>query len=229
MRVHGGRMKARQQSLAGIYHRLLHFFGPQGWWPGDTPFEVAVGAILTQNTSWRGAEKAVAALKEAGLLSARKMAALPEEGLADLIRPAGCCNLKSRRLKNFLGYLGDNHHFSMEELAVAAPGKTREGLLRVNGVGPETADSILLYAARRPFFVVDAYTRRVFSRHHLVSPAVSYEELQRYIVARLPLDVALYNEFHALLVRLGKEYCRPREPKCDSCPMDRPGPKPARR
>ena len=215
-------MKTGQQNLAGLYTRLLRFFGPQGWWPGETPFEVAVGAILTQNTGWRGAEKAVGSLKEAGFLSPRKMAALPEGKLAALIRPAGCFNLKSRRLKNFLRYLGENHRFSMEDLAAAPPEKTREGLLGVNGIGPETADSILLYAARRPFFVVDAYTRRIFSRHRLVSPAASYGGLQHFIVTRLPVDVQLYNEFHALLVALGKEYCRPREPRCDSCPLDPP-------
>jgi len=221
-------MKARRQNLMGLYSRLFQFFGPQKWWPGETPFEVAVGAILTQNTGWRGAEKAVASLKEADLLAPRKMAALPEGRLAALIRPAGYFNLKSRRLKNFVRYLGEHHHFSMEELSAASPEKTREGLLGVNGIGPETADSILLYAARRPFFVVDAYTRRVFSRHRLVPPAISYEGLQRYVVTRIPADVPLYNEFHALLVALGKEYCRPRGPRCDSCPLDRPRGKPRR-
>jgi endonuclease-3 related protein len=215
-------MKDGRLTMTGLYTRLFLFFGPQGWWPGESPFEVAAGAILTQNTSWRGAERAIARLKAAGFLSPRKMAGLPPGRLASLIRPAGCCNLKSRRLKNFLSYLEQEHRFSMEDLAAAPPGKTREGLLGVNGIGPETADSILLYAASRPFFVIDAYTRRIFSRHHLVSPAVSYEALQEYVVTRIPEDVSLYKQFHALLVALGKEYCRPGNPRCGGCPLDPP-------
>jgi len=215
-------MKNGRLTIAGLYTRLFRFFGPQGWWPGESPFEVAVGAILTQNTNWRGAEKAITRLREADLLSPRKMAGLSQGRLASLIRPAGCYNVKSRRLMNFLLYLEGEHCFRMEELAAVPSEQTREGLLNVNGIGPETADSILLYAASQPCFVVDNYTRRILSRHHLVSPNASYEELQHYIVDRIPVDVSLYSEFHALLVRLGKEYCRPREPDCEGCPLDPP-------
>jgi endonuclease-3 related protein len=204
------------------YERLFAFYGPQGWWPGETPFEVVVGAILTQNTAWKGAEKALAALRQEGVLTPRKMDLLPLPRLASLIRPSGYYNVKARRLKSFLRFLRESYGLSMRRLAATPLQRARKELLTVDGIGPETADSILLYAAGRPAFVVDAYTRRILSRHHLVAAGIPYHALQEFIVARIPRDAGLYNEFHALLVSLGKQFCRPRAPRCDACPLDAP-------
>jgi endonuclease-3 related protein len=206
-------------SLRALYRTLLCAFGPQGWWPGENPFEIAVGAILTQNTNWLNVERAIANLRQEGVLSPPRMALLSRERLASLIRPAGYYNVKADRLRHFLRYLGDSHGMSMKRLTAYAPIRLREELLAVKGIGPETADSILLYAAARPFFVVDAYTRRIFSRHGLIDDGLAYDRLQEFIVRRIPVDTTLYNEFHALLVKVGKEYCRPRLPRCGECPL----------
>jgi endonuclease III related protein len=205
--------------LQELYQRLWENFGPQGWWPGDTPFEVAVGAILTQNTNWVNVSRAIATLKDQDLLTPQALHALPETELAQLIRPAGYYNLKARRLKNFLDFLA--HHFenSMAHLATADLGSLRPALLSIKGVGPETADSILLYALDKPTFVVDAYTFRILSRHGLIPEGCAYEELRQLFMEHLPAHVPLYQEYHALLVRLGKEWCRP-QPRCAPCPVD---------
>jgi len=202
--------------LKELYEKLWQVFGPQGWWPGETPFEVALGAILTQNTNWNNVAKVMGRLKAEGLLSAQALTAASEAELAGLLRPAGYYNLKARRVKNFLAVLRDRYRGSMEALAGEELEKLRPELLAVKGIGPETADSILLYALNKPTFVVDAYTFRILSRHHLVPESCDYEELRRLFMDRLTADVGLYQEYHALLVRLGKEFCRP-QPRCEAC------------
>jgi endonuclease-3 related protein len=207
-----------KQKISDLYNSLLQHYGPQGWWPGDTPLEVAVGAILTQNTNWQNVALAIKRLKEAGLLTARALQDLPEVELADYIRPAGYYNIKARRLKNFLNFLFSNYRGDMAVMAAAPLELLRPALLAVKGIGPETADSILLYGLEKPTFVVDAYTFRILSRHGLASDPCSYEELQALFMEVLPRDTALYQEYHALLVQTGKECCRPR-PRCPTCPL----------
>ena len=211
-----GRMHTLLQEL---YQRLWETFGPQGWWPGDTPFEVAVGAILTQNTNWVNVSKAITALKDQDLLTPQALHDLPEEELARLIRPAGYYNVKARRLKNFLDFLANHYGNSMVRLAAGDLEDLRPALLSIKGVGPETADSILLYALAKPTFVVDAYTFRILSRHGLIDESYPYEELRQLFMAHLPARVDMYKEYHALLVRLGKEWCRP-QPRCAGCPVE---------
>jgi endonuclease-3 related protein len=202
------------------YDRLLEAFGPQHWWPGDTPFEVMVGAVLTQNTAWSNVEKAIVRLKQAQALSGRAILDLPPTDLAELIRPAGYFNVKARRLKALCAFL--DIEAVLDEpvrLAEIAPlPELRCRLLAVNGVGEETADSILLYALDLPSFVVDAYTRRVFARLGLIAGDEPYADIQAAFIAALPLDRLLYNEYHALIVHLGKHHCRPR-PRCAGCPL----------
>lgn len=202
--------------LLDVYERLLSQYGPRNWWPGDTPFEVCVGAILTQNTNWGNVEKAIANLKQAGTLSVSGIATLAPEELAALIRPSGYFNVKARRLQEFSRFLRDGHQGSLDQL-FAAPWRTvRTQLLGINGIGPETADSILLYAGAQPSFVVDAYTRRIFSRLGLVPDSIAYEPLREHFMTRLPEDTTLFNEYHALIVQHGKESCRP-APRCAGC------------
>ena len=201
-----------------LYSILLQHYGPQGWWPGDTPLEVAVGAILTQNTNWQNVALAIDRLKEAGLLTAGALQELPEMALAEYIRPAGYYNIKARRLKNFLNFLFDSYGGSMEAMAAAPLELLRPELLAVKGIGPETADSILLYGLEKPTFVVDAYTFRILSRHGLAAEPSTYEELQALFMAAVPPETALYQEYHALLVQTGKDYCRPK-PRCAACPL----------
>ncbi len=205
--------------LKELYDRLWQAFGPQGWWPGETPFEVAVGAILTQNTNWGNVARAIAALKDRDLLEPQALHDLPEAELARLIRPAGYYNLKARRVKNFLALLQGRYQGSMEVMAGDDLEDLRRRLLEVKGIGPETADSILLYALNKPTFVVDAYTFRVLSRHQLASESYTYEELQRLFMDHLAADLGLYQEYHALLVRVGKELCRP-QPRCEACLLE---------
>lgn len=206
------------QKISDLYNILLRHYGPQGWWPGDTPLEVAVGAILTQNTNWQNVALAIKRLKEAGLLTARALQDLPEAELAEYIRPAGYYNIKARRLKNFLDFLFGSYRGDMAAMAAAPLELLRPELLMVKGIGPETADSILLYGLEKPTFVVDAYTFRILSRHGLASDPCSYEELQAFFMEVLPQDTALYQEYHALLVQTGKACCRPR-PRCPTCPL----------
>lgn len=207
-------------TLADIYAALFDHFGPQQWWPGETPFEVLVGAVLTQNTNWTNVSRAIANLKEENLLSFATLARLPEDELAEKIRPSGYFNLKARRLKNLLALIrqeepdGDLDLFFDRETAVL-----REKLLSVKGIGPETADSILLYAAGKPVFVVDAYTYRMLVRHGLIGEETNYGEMQELFMDNLPADVNLFNEYHALIVRLGKEYCKKSRPRCQQCPL----------
>ncbi len=212
-------MKTTREQLLDIYHLLLDAFGPQHWWPGETPFEIALGAILTQNTSWSNVERAIANLKAAGLLDANRLHTLDMEQLETLIRPAGYFRVKAKRLRNFTTWLCDRYEGDMQNLEAVATNRLREELLAISGIGPETADSILLYALNRPVFVVDTYTARVMVRHGLIAPEeLDYSRLQDLFTSNLEPDVPLFNEFHALLVRAGKDYCKPR-PKCEACPL----------
>ncbi|MBF0558522.1 MAG: endonuclease III domain-containing protein [Nitrospirae bacterium] len=201
-----------------IYRRLYSFYGPQHWWPGDSPFEVAVGAILTQNTNWSNVEKAIANLKSAQLLNARAMHNLPAERLASLIRPSGYFNIKTGRLKAFFAFLMEEYGGSMKRMGRSETGRLRAALLNVHGIGPETADSILLYALDKPVFVVDVYTRRVLSRHGIIDFRASYDEYQQLFHRVLDEDAELFNEYHALFVMAGKDYCKPK-PRCEACPL----------
>ena len=212
-------MQKTRQQLHEIYQRLLDAFGPQHWWPGETQFEIIVGAILTQNTSWTNVEKAITNLKTAGCLEPDKLHALDAAELEQLIRPAGYFRLKTKRLRNFLQWLVDNYQGNLETLAAIDTRRLREELLSISGIGPETADSILLYAFNHPVFVVDAYTARVAVRHALIEPDIDYEQLQVLFESNLEPDVALFNEFHALLVCVGKDFCKPK-PKCQQCPLN---------
>jgi len=204
--------------LLDIYHTLHARFGPQHWWPGDTPFEIMVGAVLTQNTNWANVSRAIANLKEAGLLTLEELVDLPADILACHIRPADYYNLKANRLKNLLALIGQYEN-GLDGLFAEDTGALRELLLSVRGIGPETADSILLYAAGRPVFVVDAYTHRVLARHALIPEEADYYEIQECFLDQLPADAALFNEYHALLVRLGKEFCKKGKPLCSVCPL----------
>ena len=208
-------MSTRQQE---IYHTLLNAFGPQDWWPGDTPFEIMIGAVLTQNTAWTNVERAIDNLKQANLLSLEALAMVEVETLAELIRPSGYYNQKARRLKGLIHYIIDTHgdlqaFFDQDAVTL------REELLCLKGIGPETADSITLYAAEKPTFVVDTYTHRIFSRHNLIGEEADYQELQDLFMDSLPAEIQMYNEYHALIVRLGKEFCKKSKPLCDECPI----------
>jgi len=207
-------------TLHHIYTALFDHFGPQQWWPGETPLEVLVGAVLTQNTNWANVSRAIGNLKEENLLSFAALDSLSDAVLAEKIRPSGYFNLKARRLKNLLALIsreepaGDLDLFFAQETATL-----REKLLSAKGIGPETADSILLYAGRKPVFVVDAYTYRMLTRHGLIGEETDYAEMQELFMAALPADAALFNEYHALIVRLGKEYCKKSRPRCQQCPL----------
>jgi len=211
-------MKVGKQALLEIYDKLYSFYGPQHWWPGDSPFEVAVGAILTQNTNWTNVEKAIANLKSAHLLSARAMHDIPATRLASLIRPSGYFNIKTARLKAFLAFLMGKYGGSMKRMSKRDTGMLRVLLLEVHGIGSETADSILLYALNKQVFVVDVYTRRVLSRHRIIDFRASYEEYQQLFHNVLDKDAGLFNEYHALFVMVGKDYCKPK-PLCADCPL----------
>jgi len=208
----------RPQELYSIYRKMFSRFGPQGWWPGRTKTEIIIGAILTQNTNWQNVEKALANLRKAGLLNFKKLHGMDEAVIAHYIRPAGYFNVKARRLKNFVRFFIDGMNSDWRALRNLPVTKAREKVLTVNGVGPETADSILLYAFDRPTFVVDAYTKRIFHRYGLIENGASYDQVRSLFMERLREDVRLYNEYHALIVRLAKEYCRTR-PVCAGCPL----------
>ena len=194
----------REALLLGVHDAMLAGLGPSHWWPGETPFEIALGAILTQNTAWTNVEKALHNLRSENLLHPPALYELPEQALAELIRPAGFFRIKARRVRNFLHFLHETCDLDMEELRSRDMSTLRARLLDISGIGPETADSILLYALDFPSFVVDAYTRRILNRHGLVPEDIGYEELRDYFMDVLPADTPLFNEFHALLVRVGK-------------------------
>lgn len=220
------RIKMTGSAIKAIYEKLLTRFGPQHWWPAESRLEIIVGTILTQNTAWANVEKAIANLKAADLLASgaeeeglQRLVALPAAELAGLIRPAGYHNLKAGRLQNLLGVIS-REYGNLTNFFHLETGQLRRELLAINGVGPETADCILLYAANRPVFVVDAYTQRIFSRHHLLPAAGNYHQIQEIFTAAFPADPQLFNEYHALIVRLGKDYCRKNNPRCPTCPLE---------
>jgi endonuclease-3 related protein len=212
--------RPRTSTLLSYYRSLLRAYGPQGWWPARTPFEVIVGAILTQNVAWANVEKAIAALRRAGLLEPRRMHSTPVGRIARLIRPTGFYRQKARKLRTFLDHLRERHRGDLERFLGQRPEALRLELLSISGIGPETADSIVLYAARRPVFVVDAYTRRILARHGVIGGGESYEEIRGLLEVRLPRRTRLYNEAHALLVRVAKEHCRKALPLCGGCPLE---------
>jgi endonuclease-3 related protein len=207
------------RSLLAVYERLREAYGPAGWWPGRTAFEVCIGAILTQNTAWTNVEKAIRGLRSRRLLSYRALRRLPPSRLAPFIRSSGTYKLKARRVAAFVRFLGREYGGQVSGMAHEAPRSLRDKLLAVDGIGRETADSIALYAAGLPLFVIDAYTRRIFSRLGIIDGGETYDEVQRFFMDRLPRDSALFNDYHAQIVRLGKEACRPR-PVCAVCPLD---------
>ena len=208
------------EQLTEIYRLLYDEFGPQHWWPGQTRFEIITGAILTQNTNWTNVEKAIANLKSAECLTPEKLYHLDAAQLANLIRPAGYFNIKAKRLKNFINWLFENYNGDLTELESIDTERLRTELLSVKGIGFETADSILLYAFDRSVFVIDAYTARVAFRHELLSPEADYEQLRDFFESSLPADTKLFNEYHALLVKVGKEFCRPKA-RCPGCPLEK--------
>ncbi len=216
MSQHAENLDAR---LDETYRRLYAHFGPQHWWPAKSAFEVILGAILTQNTAWTNVELALANLKRAGLLHVGRLHKAREQRLAGLIRPSGYYRLKAKKLRAFTRFLSEKHHGRLSHLFRLETGVLRAELLTVYGIGPETADSIILYAARQPIFVVDAYTRRVAARLGLADADASYEELQQLFQEHLPRAEPLFNEYHALLVALGKYYCQKRTPRCGACPL----------
>ncbi|MGO9112652.1 MAG: endonuclease III domain-containing protein [Thermoguttaceae bacterium] len=205
--------------LQEVYQRLLEAFGPQKWWPGDTHFEMMVGAILVQNTSWQNVRRAIDNLRAADLLEPHALHDLPEEELQELIRSAGYYRIKAKRLRSLLQFLVERYDGSIEAMFRTPLSELRKELLGIHGVGPETADSILLYAGALPTFVVDAYTYRVFSRHGWIDTESDYPRIQEFFHDHLPADAPMFNEFHALLVNLGKHYCKKAHPLCEACPL----------
>jgi endonuclease III related protein len=206
-------------SLKQYYTHLLGELGPQHWWPGRTRLEVILGAILTQNTAWTNAARALQNLRERKLLSLARLREVSQPDLEERIRPAGFFRQKARTIRNFLEWLQEKHRGSLGVMFGRPAATLREELVAVRGLGPETVDAILLYAGRRPFFVADAYTQRILARHTLVPAGISYAELQTFLHRHLPLDPALFNEFHALLVAVGKRWCKRREPRCQDCAL----------
>ncbi len=208
------------QTLTEIYQLLYDALGPQHWWPGETPFEIIIGAILTQNTSWTNVEKAINNLKSADYLGPNELHNIEPSQLAELIRPAGYYNIKTKRLKNFLNWFFESCNGDVKILENIDTEQLRTELLAIKGIGRETADSILLYALGRPVFVVDAYTARIALRHKLIEPDADYEQLRELFESNLPSETQLFNEFHALLVRVGKNFCKPKA-RCSGCPLEK--------
>jgi endonuclease III related protein len=211
-------MHRRRALIRGVYEKLLSAIGPQYWWPADSPFEVIVGAILTQNTAWRNVKQAIGKLRESNLLTSQAVSAIPLSELAPLIRSSGYYNQKARKLKAFCDHLQNHWQGQLDDFLSQDMEKLRAELLDLHGIGPETADSIVLYAARQPSFVVDAYTYRIFQRHGWVPETIAYEDLRSFFMEAMEPDVAMFQEYHALLVRAGHLYCR-RKPSCDPCPL----------
>ena len=214
------RRKPTRKALLNIYRTLYRHYGPRHWWPGETPFEVIVGAILTQNTAWKNVERAILNLKKNKILTPEALLKIPRPHLARLIRPAGYFNIKSERLKYFVRFLRASYRGSLRRMFATKLPKLRRELLEVNGIGEETADSILLYAGAKPSFVVDAYTRRVLERHRYLQGDEDYRAIQRIFSSLLPKSLSLYNDFHAQIVEVGKDFCR-KTPQCESCPLRR--------
>ena len=208
-----------QQRLLKIFNILLTSFGKRHWWPGETPLEVVVGAVLTQNTSWKNVEKAINNMKKEGVLDVERLYRIDNERLSEIIRPSGFFNIKSSRLKNIVNVIYNKYNAKIENMMNIKTDLLRVILLGVNGIGPETADSILLYALNKPVFVVDAYTKRFLKNHKLYNGDGDYHEVQKYFMENLPSDTYLFNEFHALIVYLCQIHCM-KTPVCAGCPLE---------
>lgn len=208
----------KTKALLQIYQKMFDALGPRHWWPGETPFEVIIGAILTQNTNWSNVEKAIKNLKTAGKLFPEGIYELSVTELAKLIRPSGFFNVKAKRVKAFINWLFSRYEGNLSKMFAQDLQALRGELLSVKGIGPETADSILLYAGNMPTFVVDAYTHRIFSRHELIPEESTYDEMKSFFEENLPEDVQLFNEYHALLVNIGKTFCKTKK-VCEPCPL----------
>jgi endonuclease-3 related protein len=217
----GALARVGEPPLDAYYNSLLTAFGPQHWWPGKTPFEVIVGAILTQNTSWTNVEPAIENLRSARLLTPRAIEKTSPQKIEALIRSSGYFRQKARKLKAFCAFLRYEYGGSLKRMFAESTAELREKLLGVFGIGPETADSILLYAGGHAVFVVDAYTKRILARHGWTKEDAKYDDVRWIFERQFPSDVARFNEFHALIVQTGKRYCRPKEPACDECPLGR--------
>jgi endonuclease III related protein len=211
---------ASKALILKIYRLLFKAYGPQKWWPAKTPFEVIVGAILTQNTNWRNVEKAISALRKNGLLNPKSMYLSSVDKIAKAIRPSGYYNIKAKRLKAFMYFFFENYHGRVSRMKRSDMRLLRNRLLKVNGIGPETADSILLYALQKPVFVIDAYTKRISECFGLSQNNGSYDDLQRVFEEALPPDTKMFNEYHALIVRHAKEACK-KSPECGRCVLNR--------
>lgn len=212
-------MTSKKEILQNIYQKLFDYYGPQNWWPAQSTFEMMVGAILTQNTSWQNVKKALENLKKAQMLDAFLLHKLEAADLAPLIQSAGYFNVKSKRLKNLIHFLVNEYEVDFSRMREESLSTLREKILSVKGVGPETADSILLYGLEKLIFVIDQYTYRVLTRHDLVSEEADYQEMQDFMMKNLPEDIKLYNEYHALLVRVGNQFCKPKA-QCEQCPLN---------
>ncbi len=208
-----------KKELITIHQCLSNYFGPLHWWPGDSALEIMVGAILTQNTNWQNVSKAIERLKEAKLLEVKSLFDVDEHELSQLIQSCGYFNLKTKRLKNFIHFFYLKYGGSTERMFHQDWFSLRNELLHINGIGPETADSILLYAGEQPVFVVDAYTRRIFLRHQYILPQDNYEDIQQFFMENLSEDYQLYNELHAQIVMVGKNFCKRNNPACRTCPL----------
>src|ERR1700730_4804547 len=210
---------ATGQTLMRYFAAMSQALGPMHWWPAKTPFEVIVGAILTQNTSWTNVERAIANLRSAQMLTPPAIAAARLSRLAILVRPSGYFRQKAKKLKTFVRFLQREYGGSLERMFDTPTVELRVKLLSVHGIGPETADSILLYAGSHPVFVVDAYTHRIFGRHGITDGKPQYESVRAFFEGALPRDSQLFNEFHALVVNTGKNWCRKNDPRCEECPL----------
>lgn len=208
------------KQIPHIHHALSEHFGPLHWWPAETPFEVAIGAILTQNTAWSNVEKAIHNLRGAEALAIERLAQLPIKQLEELIKPSGFFRQKALRLHGFAEHLANSWHSDLEKFCSGPLEEARARLLARPGIGPETADSILLYAAGRPSFVVDAYTRRIFARIGLFSGKEKYDDIRQIFMQNLARESEIYNEYHAQIVHLAKSFCRKRKPLCPACPLE---------
>jgi len=211
--------REREDALLRYHGELFRRLGPQKWWPARTRLEMILGAVLTQNTNWRNAAMALRSLRRAGLLRLPRLRRASQADLERHIRHAGFFRQKARTIRDFLDYLAYTYHDSLAAMFARPAKALRRELLSIRGLGPETVDAILLYAGRQPFFVADAYTRRILARHALLPPDAGYSQAQEFLHRQLPREPALFNEFHALLVEVGKRYCPRRAPRCAACPL----------
>ncbi len=214
----GSRRKTRDK-LMNIYNKMYEHFGSRGWWPGETVFEICVGAILTQSVAWKNVVKAIDNLKDKGLCDLPSMYNCPREEIEKCIVPTMYYRMKAKKLKSFVTHVTEKYRGNLQEMLAKDLPELRKELLAIYGIGPETADSIILYAAEKPIFVVDAYTRRIFSRLGCFAEEATYDQMQRYFMDNLPPDTRLYNEFHALIVGVGNKYCGNRKTRCGECPV----------